>query len=366
MFRRALHIASILLWVSALLYGPVKVHASEAPSSAAGEPAKNATQSDHLALLLPTGSDAFAKAAEAVRAGFLEAAKKETSTQLDVRLYSVSDDPQSVIAAYRQAIESGARMVIGPLTRNGVTALAAESTLITVPTLALNVPEGTPLYPPNFFSLSLHIESEAREAAQLALRDGRRNAITITDASALGRRMRDAFIEEFQNGGGTHVMDFAYATDSTTLERLRQSAGSADMVFLAVDAARARVVRPQVAALPAYGTSQLNPSLSALPGLIDLSDVRFLDMPWMLQREHPAVMVYSREPGRDNDDLERLRALGIDAYRVAHELLAGNRDFDIDGVTGHLTLGPEGQVKRALLVALINGGKLSIVGEFKP
>ena len=77
MFRRALHIASILLWVSALLYGPVKVHASEAPSSAAGEPAKNATQSDHLALLLPTGSDAFAKAAEAVRAGFLEAAKKE-------------------------------------------------------------------------------------------------------------------------------------------------------------------------------------------------------------------------------------------------------------------------------------------------
>ncbi len=40
--------------------------------------------------------------------------------------------------------------------------------------------------------------------------------------------------------------------------------------------------------------------------------------------DHPAVMIYSRGPGREPEDLERLRALGIDAFRVAQELLAGN------------------------------------------
>jgi outer membrane PBP1 activator LpoA protein len=51
-------------------------------------------------------------------------------------------------------------------------------------------------------------------------------------------------------------------------------------------------------------------------------------------------MVYPRhvvDPGhRHNADLERLYALGIDAYRVAHEIAAQHRDFQLDGVTGKL------------------------------
>jgi outer membrane PBP1 activator LpoA protein len=58
--------------------------------------------------------------------------------------------------------------------------------------------------------------------------------------------------------------------------------------------------------------------------------------------------------------------LGIDAFRVAQELLGDKRDFEIDGVTGRLTLSADGQVKRGLLVALIADGKLTIVGETHP
>jgi outer membrane PBP1 activator LpoA protein len=86
----------------------------------------------------------------------------------------------------------------------------------------------------------------------------------------------------------------------------------------------------------------------------------------MLQPDHPAVMTYVHDTPREPDDLERLYALGIDAFRVAQELLARNRDFEIDGVTGRLTLGADGQVKRGLLVALIADGKLSVVGETRP
>jgi len=39
---------------------------------------------------------------------------------------------------------------------------------------------------------------------------------------------------------------------------------------------------------------------------------------------------------KPNADLERLYALGIDAYRVAHEIAQQRSGFDIDGVTGKI------------------------------
>jgi outer membrane PBP1 activator LpoA protein len=366
MFRRALHLWSLLLSITCLLYGGIPAGASESLTTGAGQASTDPGVAPHIALLLPTGSEAFAKPAEAVRTGFLDASKKQAGAGLPIRLYPVSDDPQSVIAAYRQAIDAGARMVVGPLTRNGVTALATQGDPLSVPTLALNVPDGITAYGPNLYTLSLQVEAEARQVAQLALREGRLKALTITEQTALGRRMRDAFVEEFQNGGGTHVGDQAFETDSAALERIRQSAATAEIVFLAVDASRARIIRPHVSSLQGYGTSQLNPGSKITAGLIDLSDVRFVDMPWMLQLDHPAVMTYLHDTPREPDDLERLYALGIDAFRVAQELLARNRDFEIDGVTGRLTLGADGQVKRGLPVALIANGKLSIVGETRP
>jgi len=326
------------------------------------------TVAPHVALLLPTGSEAFARPAEAVRAGFLEAFKKQATPALPVRLYPVSEDPQLLIAAYRQALAAGAQMVVGPLTRDGVTALAAAPDVISVPTLALNVPEGVTSYPPHLYTMSLQVEAEARQAAQLALNEGRRKALTISDPTAFGRRMREAFVEEFERGGGFHIADYAHATDPVTLERVRQASGLgvADMVFFAVDASRARAIRPYVARLAAYGTSQLNPGGASGAGSVELDEVRFVDMPWMVQPEHPAVMVYSRPPQHGGDDLERLYALGIDAFRVSAELLAGKREIDVDGVTGHLTLGPDRHVRRSLLVALVSGGRLTVLGESRP
>lgn len=320
----------------------------------------------HFALLLPTGSEAFARPAEAVHAGFLEAWKKQSSQTLPVRLYPVDEDPRHVLAAYRQALSAGAQLVVGPLTRNGVTALADAASLITVPTLALNVPERITARPSNFYMLSLQVEAEAQQIARLALGEGRRKALTVSDPTVLARRMREAFAEEFQRGGGHHIADYAYPDDSAALERIKQAAGLgvADMVFLAVDAVRVRALRPVISAIPGYGTSQLNPGLS---GHQDLPDVRFVDMPWMVQPEHAAVMVYEHASGgRQGDDMERLYALGIDAFRLAQALLGGERNIDIDGVTGRLTLGLDGQVRRGLLVTVIDGGKITVLGETRP
>src|SRR5918996_1049782 len=121
-----------------------------------------------------------------------------------------------------------------------------------------------------------------------------------------------------------------------------------------------------MSAVTAYGTSQLNPGTGIATFSADVADVRFVDLPWMVQPDHPAVMVYARPGVRESDDIERLYALGIDAFRAAEDLLNGKRDIEIDGVTGRLTLGADGRFRRGLLITLIDGGRLTVLGETRP
>lgn len=297
----------------------------------------------------------------------MEAWQRQTGT-LPVHLYPAGDDPQALLSVYRKALAAGAQLVVGPLTRNGVTALAAQPALIQVPTLALNVPDGSAAPPPKLYTLSLHIEAEAQQVARLALSEGRRKAFTVSEPTPLSKRMHTAFVEAFERGGGNHIADYAYTTDPASLARMRQAAslGVADMVFYAIDAQRVGTVRPYMAPITGYGTSQLNPGPAAMSSPADLATLRFVDMPWMVQPDHPAVMVFARQGPRHTDDIERLYALGIDAARVALELLAGKETIDIDGVTGHITSTPEGELRRGLLVTLIDGSGFTILGESRP
>lgn len=314
----------------------------------------------HIGLLLPAASSVFARAGEAVRSGFAASAKA-AGTALPIRDYRAADDGESVVARYREAVLAGARLVIGPLTRSGVAALAT-SRLVGVPTLALNVPERGMSLPRNLYVLSLHIEAEARQVAQLAAKEGRRTAFTIAGDTSLLRRIHQAFVEEFSQLGGNVIADYRFTSDPSALARLRQAVGfeTPDMVFLALDFQRARMVRPYLGAVVIYATSQVHPGqMNPLAGF-DLSGVRFLDMPWLLQPDHPAVMVYPRRDFRDALDLERLYALGIDAFRIGSALLQGRAALPLDGVTGNLTLGRDQHFVRELTGAQFADGKLTL------
>lgn len=375
-----------LIWLlTAILYGGTPVIASAAEPVAAPVPnvgAKNIRPQDyppavpqplqaatvpHIALLLPLSSGAFARPAEAVQTGFLAAAKVQGWSPLPMRTYRVSDDAQQILDGYRQAVAAGARIVVGPLTRDGVTTLA-ESDLVTVPTLALNVPEGSVSLPPHMYTLSLQVEAEARQVARLAIGEGHANAITIVGNTPLLRRMHQAFIREFTHLGGNQVAEYSFTTDTTSLEHIEQAAaqGVADMAFLALDFQRARVVRPYLNPLPIYATSQVYPGTGDPLAGFDLANVRFLDMPWLLQPDHPAVMIYPRHDFGASTDLDRLYALGIDAFRVAQELLNGRTNVVLDGVSGRITLGRDHRFVRELVSAQFSNGKLLVSGESGP
>jgi len=318
----------------------------------------------HIALLLPLNSKTFVRHAEAVRDGVLAAAKVQGGAALPVRVYAAGDDPEQVLDIYIKAINAGARIVIGPLTRNGVTAVAGSAAVI-VPTLALNVPDASTALPPEVYTLSLQAEAEARQVAQLAWQDGYRRAVTIGDESPLVKRIHQAFVEEFTRLGGEHVAAYAFAADPEGLARIKKAvdSGTADMAFLPLDFARARLARPYLGTLPIYATSQVYPGNTGPLVGFDLAGVRFLDMPWLLQPEHPAVMVYPRPTFRDVVELERFYALGVDAYRIALTLLAGGTQAALDGVTGRLTLGDDRQFARALTAAQFTDGKLTVMAR---
>jgi outer membrane PBP1 activator LpoA protein len=351
MMRYFVHrLAAVLAVLPALLYGAAALFATDAAHAAAREA--------HIALLLPLASPSFGRHADAVRQGFMAGAKAGAKGALPIRVYAVNEDALNVLTLYEEAIESGAQLVVGPLTRDGVAALAA-STLVRVPTLALNTLDPGSPQPSRLYLFGLGAEQEARQVAQLARDDGRRNSYILGDGTPLGKRMRQAFVEEFARRGGVTVADLEYSADQASLAKLRQTAdlGVADMVFLALDSARARVARPYLGtALAIYATSQVNAGGGALAAG-DLNLVHFVDMPWLLQPDHPAVMIYPRVAFGDAVDFDRLYALGIDAYRLGIELLNINRNPELDGVTGQIRVTRDQQFVRELTAAQFIEGK---------
>ncbi len=319
----------------------------------------------HIAVILPLQSASFGKHADSVRLGILNAAGNGQSGSLKVRIYGTNDDPQQILAAYQRATSMGARAVIGPLTRNGVTSLA-QSELVSVPTLALNIPEGDIALPRGLYVYGLQIEAESRQIAQYAFRHGGTKAFVIAGDTALGGRVAQAFTEEWKKFGAELTGQFAYTTDSAALAKLREQIvnSRADVVFMSVDAARARFIRSYIGAFSAvYATSLVFTSSADALANYDLDGVRFLDMPWLLQPDHPAVISYARPDGqRLALDQERFYALGIDAYRLIQELLRPFEKMEsLDGVTGNITLNNTHQFVRTPLPAQFTQGSARLL-----
>jgi outer membrane PBP1 activator LpoA protein len=134
-----------------------------------------------------------------------------------------------------------------------------------------------------------------------------------------------------------------------------------DAVVLAVDGPDAALVKPYLGTLPTYAGSTANdrPSREALR---DLEDVRFVDIPWIVT---PDAREFARIPRAEfpNATLDRLYALGIDAFRVAQLMAAGRLDrIELDGATGRLALDSTRQFAREARAMQFKGGQVVPLG----
>jgi outer membrane PBP1 activator LpoA protein len=334
--------------------------APAAPNPIPTAPRAPGAPSPFVALILPTQSAALGRLADALKQGFQAAAEVEGKSGPAVKLTAVADDGPALVEGCRAAREAGAILVVGAITRDGATALA-HSDCAANATLELNEPQRTPQDAlPNLYDVSLSIENEARQVAQLGVNEGWHRAAVVGAATPLARRVMDAFEREWIRAAG-EVRRIDYSGDPETLAGLRDRvlASKADMVFLAMPPADARAVRPYIAAnAPTYATSlSVNPRAEPVVNL-DLEGVRYLEMPWFVQPDHPAVMAYPAPKTPMSVDEERLYALGIDAYRLSLLLLRGEaRRGPLDGVTGRITL--EGNTfVRTLVPVQVDSGRV--------
>lgn len=307
-----------------------------------------------IALLLPLRSEALGRAADALRTGFMAGLERD-SKGFAVTVVETGDQGQDVLAAYVAAQQQN-DMVVGPLARSAVTAIAG-SQQVSKPTIALNHPElrGDTRLPPQLLVIGLSIEEEARQVAEWAAREHpSARALVISGNSAWQKRIAGTISAQWQrlglNARSQELVPLnGYLQDADLVAlRARLQSEPAGVLFAALDPDQARQLRtalatPPLNEIPVYGTSSLNPGRSTvLPGP-EMDGVRLLDLPWLVQRDHPAVMVYPQAVARDEArlgaDMERLYALGIDAFRIAREIARQpQRRFQLDGVTGQLTI----------------------------
>jgi outer membrane PBP1 activator LpoA protein len=340
-----------------------------APQPAPLPPAKPPT----IALILPAQTTPFARAAETVRQGFF-AAQAVSGSAATIQLIELEEGPAQLAAALRSARDRGADIAVGPLTRDAANALGSGRVAAPLPVVTLNLPESDVGLGVGVLAFGLSIELEARQVVAAALRElppappigapplGPRFMVIVGE-SPLARRMGNAFRDALREAGQAATL-YPMRVNYDTLQALSDAiAGTRlDAVFLALEAREAAAVRPRLPReLRLYATSQVNLGGAEAALLApELEGVNFVDMPWLLEPDHLAVVVHPKPEQALSGELQRLYALGIDAFRLALEWVQGRRRFGLDGVTGALAVDRDrsARVERAPTLAVFRNGRI--------
>lgn len=364
--------------VKAMLGGISENNSSLAKNnSLAGNGAKK------IALLLPSRGP-HAEAAKTIRDGFMASYYshlQQNNSDSSVKVYDTADGTQ-VEAAFHQAMADNVDLVVGPLTKAEVQAVANLSP--SVPVLALNsinnahgkankggsgnsTGNNSPLY-----QFGLMPEDEVVAVAAHARSQGHKRALVIAPQNEWGKRMSQTFNTVWNAQGGQVVHTVILNPKQEISAKIQAALKSGmthqndfDMVFLAASPELGRQVKTLVnhhnaANLPVYATAAVYSGTPIPAKDHDLDGVKFCDMPWVLdsnqdirENRRAVAKMWPNASARS----PRHFALGMDAYRMAQKI----NDTQMlpfsgaSGATGDLRL--EGQrIQRRLTCAKFENG----------
>jgi len=342
-----------------------------------------------IALLLPLSSPQRA-AALAIRDGFMAAHLRNAGNDAtSIRVYDTAQGGSQ--AQYLRAQLDGADFIVGPLLPADVEQVITQAGF--VPTLALNFAQTAAPSLRSFYQFSLSPEDEARAIADAMAVSGAKTAIAFIPNSDRGRRTLATFRAEFEARGG-RLLDYAgydrgsqeFAQTIMSLlnitrsnQRERRLAASLgvpiefeprrrediDAIFIAADDARSgRLLAPQLrfhsaGDIPTFATSDIyDPGNVA--GDNDLNGLIFADAPVLITPSTNAdslrrdLQAYWPQRG----SLTKLYGMGFDAYQLIGSLYNDSRaSWPLRGMSGDLSLDPNGRIHRGLPLAQFRNGK---------
>ena len=353
--------------------------ASQAPPPAL-EALRSARRGIRIALLVPL-SGPLASAGQAIRDGFTAAyltAKPSAEDSLAV----VDTARHGAVDAYRRAVARGAELVVGPLRKEAVAAVAALPP--SVPTVALNVIDGSSSR--HMVQLANAIEDEATAIAQAI---GGLDRVLLLGVSAawsqraegrlraeLGTRAQSPQIIDAGEVAGVRSVTGAVGQGlgvaasqarREELDRLlRRELAFApwqrddiDAIVALVGAAQMTSLMPALDFHSARNLPLYVPS-TALRGvaLRRLRGVRVCGVPWQPRR--PAIATALSRSFSGSATAVPLQALGVDAFRIGHRFVQPERSPLLPvvfGSTGLLTIGDDLQVAREVYWSRVVNGR---------
>ena len=226
----------------------------------------------HVALLVPTSGN-LAAAGTAIREGFFAAyadSAHNHTPRPPVRVYDSTGTSAGAIKAYQQAVNDGAQLVIGPLTRGEVSALFGLPQL-PVPLLALNHPDDKSLPASGVSEFGLLPETEGAQAADRMADNGITNAFVIISSDDFAQRAAKSFKAEIEARGGKVAgtgnltgtgVNFASTISGLGMPTDADASANKDAgIFISMRPQQARLLMPQLKLakvnLPVYGTSHI-------------------------------------------------------------------------------------------------------------
>lgn len=310
-----------------------------------------------LAVLLPL-SGALATAAQPVRDGLLAGYYNETRRRPELAFYDTGGTAAGAEGAYARAVAEGADQVLGPLGRDEIDAVY-RGVQAKAPVIALNRSGTAP--PANSASFSLAPEDDGTGAADYLVGKGAKRVLVLAGDGDYARRATAAFGKRLAEREGSVVQTLAITGDkpadqTALLQAAAQREGGVDAVFLSLRSAQARALVPQLSLAglggkPRVATSQLT-SGTGKPETDRLLDgIAFPTDAWSVSgvRGLPAANLTGQRLPTARGPAAKLFAFGYDAWLLAAylEYLALGDEARIDGATGVLRIGADGNVVRA-------------------
>lgn len=335
-----------------------------------------------VALLLPMSGN-LASQGQAILNGFTAAyyqARQQGAANMTIKVYDTAKS-QDIVNLYQQAVQDGAKFVVGPLLKNNVAKLANDGD-INVPSLALNFSTDNDL-PKNYYEFALSPIAEARAIADKATQLGFVNAVTISPQGEWGDQIRNAFTKRWVNNGGKLVSNLSFNSgesfkfkisdllniNDSYLRRnaLQKAIGEKvkfsprrrrdiDVIFLNAMPQDARQILPLLrfyyaGNIPVFATSQLYNGKSNPDKNSDLDGVNFTIMPWLVAPSASARVMQAELtklwPASYKAN-SPLYAFGSDAYLLTTRMgqLQAFPSFGVRANTGTLFIGKNQRIVR--------------------
>ena len=348
--------------------------------------------STSVGVLLPfTG--AYSKGAGALREGITAALYSLPPERRPALRFYDTGVQTDILSAYNQAVNEGAQSVIGPLTKENLSALKLSGDLRT-PVLALNHTEEPA--PANMMQFALLPEDEGRAVADRAAREGLRSGAVLYPETATDDRYLEGFKAQWESLGGVLIAAVPYNPEQhdfgDTVRNVVRS--GADFVYIVARPLKARQLRTQIqffgaATMPVFVSFQALQDMQPGGSNPDLEGARIPGMKWLIASPEPQPTAESDATPADappppeqtalppglsvsnspaagftpppDDRLSAVGegialvergygnffAMGFDALLIAADPSTIMSTFGgLDGITGRLSLDPGGTIRR--------------------